>query len=159
MLRQGKSKCICVLVGSIDIRSLRGKPTKVRALGAALHPRRRTFFYLCSLLDGWNRFIVHREICETMTEADIETMTQRAREQYPDARPRIISDNGPQFIARDFKIQPALRDDSCENVAILSAKQREDRGLEPLAEIRVNSPRDTDVPGGRSAAGRDLRAT
>jgi len=95
-----------------------------------------------------------------MTEADIETMTQRAREQYPDpARPRIISDNGPQFIARDFKIQPALRDDSCENVAILSAKQREDRGLEPLAEIRVNSPRDTDVPGGRSAAGRDLRAT
>jgi transposase InsO family protein len=28
---------------------------------------------------------------------------QRAREKYPEARPRIISDNGPQFIARDFK--------------------------------------------------------
>jgi transposase InsO family protein len=28
---------------------------------------------------------------------------QRAREKYPDARPRIISDNGPQFIAKDFK--------------------------------------------------------
>src|SRR5437660_1645329 len=38
-----------------------------------------------------------------MTEADVETIIQRAREQFPQARPRIISDNGPQFIARDFK--------------------------------------------------------
>ena len=38
-----------------------------------------------------------------MTEADIEIILQRARELFPDARPRIISDNGPQFIARDFK--------------------------------------------------------
>ena len=28
---------------------------------------------------------------------------QVAKEKYPDARPRIISDNGPQFIAKDFK--------------------------------------------------------
>ena len=28
---------------------------------------------------------------------------QRAKEQYPEARPRVISDNGPQFIAKDFK--------------------------------------------------------
>jgi len=26
-----------------------------------------------------------------------------AKEKYPEARPRIISDNGPQFIAKDFK--------------------------------------------------------
>ena len=38
-----------------------------------------------------------------MTEADVETIIQRAREQFPDVRPRIISDNGPQFIAKDFK--------------------------------------------------------
>ena len=38
-----------------------------------------------------------------MTEADVETILQRAREKFPDARPRIISDNGPQFIAKDFK--------------------------------------------------------
>ena len=62
-----------------------------------------TFFYLCSLLDGCSRFIVHWEIRESMTEPEIETIIQRAREQYPDARPRIISDNGPQFIAKDFK--------------------------------------------------------
>ena len=33
----------------------------------------------------------------------METIIQRAREPYPDERPRIISDNGSQFIARDFK--------------------------------------------------------
>ena len=62
-----------------------------------------TFFYLCSLLDGCSRSIVHWEIRESMTEADVETILQRARERYPEARPRIISDNGPQFIAKDFK--------------------------------------------------------
>jgi transposase InsO family protein len=62
-----------------------------------------TFFYLCSLLDGYSRFLVHWEIRESMTEAEVETILQRARERFPDARPRIISDNGPQFIGRDFK--------------------------------------------------------
>jgi transposase InsO family protein len=62
-----------------------------------------TFYFLCSILDGCSRFIVHWEIREKMEEADVETIIQRAREAYPDARPRIISDNGPQFIAKDFK--------------------------------------------------------
>ena len=38
-----------------------------------------------------------------MTEAEVETIIQRARERFPGERPRIISDNGPQFIAKDFK--------------------------------------------------------
>jgi len=64
---------------------------------------RGTFYYLCSVLDGFSRYIVHWEIRESMKEADVEIVLQRAREKFPDARPRIISDNGPQFIARDFK--------------------------------------------------------
>ena len=62
-----------------------------------------TFYYLCSLLDGRSRATVHWEIREQMTEADVECILQKAREAFPDAKPRIISDNGPQFIARDFK--------------------------------------------------------
>jgi putative transposase len=62
-----------------------------------------TFFFLCSILDGSSRLIIHWEIRETMTEAEVEIIIQRARELYPGARPRIISDNGPQFIAKDFK--------------------------------------------------------
>ena len=38
-----------------------------------------------------------------MKEADIEMILERAKEKYPGAKPRIISDNGPQFIARDYK--------------------------------------------------------
>ncbi len=33
----------------------------------------------------------------------METIIQRARELYPGARPRIILDNGPQFVTSDFK--------------------------------------------------------
>jgi transposase InsO family protein len=62
-----------------------------------------TFYYLCSLLDGCSRSIVHWDLRESMTEAEVELIIQRARERFPEARPRIISDNGPQFIARDFK--------------------------------------------------------
>lgn len=62
-----------------------------------------TFYYLCAILDGCSRYLVHWELRESMTEADVEIVMQRAREKYPEARPRIISDNGPQFIARDFK--------------------------------------------------------
>src|ERR1700683_4231022 len=38
-----------------------------------------------------------------MREADVEVILERAKEKYPIFKPRIISDNGPQFIARDFK--------------------------------------------------------
>jgi len=62
-----------------------------------------TFYYLCSVLDGYSRYIVHWEIRETMKEVEIEVILQRARERFPEAHPRIISDNGPQFMAREFK--------------------------------------------------------
>jgi transposase InsO family protein len=62
-----------------------------------------TFYYLCSILDGASRAIVHWDIRESMTEADVECVLLRAREMHPDESPRVISDNGPQFIAKDFK--------------------------------------------------------
>jgi putative transposase len=62
-----------------------------------------TFYFLCSILDGYSRFIVHWEIREKMQEIDVQTILQRAREKFPGENPRIITDNGPQFIAKDFK--------------------------------------------------------
>ena len=62
-----------------------------------------TFYYLCSVLDGYSRFMVHWDLRESMTTAEVEIILQRAREKFPDTHPRVISDNGPQFIARDFK--------------------------------------------------------
>jgi putative transposase len=62
-----------------------------------------TFYFLCSVLDGCSRAIVHHEIRDKMQEADVQIILQRARECHPGVSPRIISDNGPQFIAKDFK--------------------------------------------------------
>jgi transposase InsO family protein len=62
-----------------------------------------TFYFLCSVLDGCSRYIVHYEIREKMEESDVEVILQRAHECHPGVTPRIISDNGPQFIAKDFK--------------------------------------------------------
>jgi putative transposase len=62
-----------------------------------------TFYSLTSVLDGCSRFIVHWELRESMTEQDVEVILQKALEEYPEEKPRVITDNGPQFIARDFK--------------------------------------------------------
>jgi len=63
-----------------------------------------TFYYLTSILDGYSRAILHWELREQMTTDDIEIITQRCKEFHPEAhKSRIISDNGPQFISKDFK--------------------------------------------------------
>jgi putative transposase len=62
-----------------------------------------TFYYLCSVLDGFSRVIVHSELGEKMKTSDVEMIIQRAKEKFPGISPRIISDNGPQFVANDFK--------------------------------------------------------
>ncbi len=33
----------------------------------------------------------------------VRRILERAKERYPGTKPRVISDNGPQFIAKDFK--------------------------------------------------------
>ena len=48
-------------------------------------------------------YLVHLEIRESMKEADAGIILQRSREKFPHAWPRIITDRGSQFIARDFK--------------------------------------------------------
>ena len=62
-----------------------------------------TFYDLCSVLDGASRANVHWDIREQMTEADIEQIIQKGKECHPGVTPRIITDNGPQFLAKDFK--------------------------------------------------------
>jgi len=61
-----------------------------------------TFHFLCAVLDGYSRAILAWEIAPTMTSADAQRVLQKAREAHPGAKPRIISDNGSQFTAREF---------------------------------------------------------
>jgi transposase InsO family protein len=93
----------------------RGQSSKGRGFQQPLRPHEHwhvdisyvnvcgTFYYLVSVLDGCSRYIVHWELRESMKEADVQIVLQRAREAFSGETPRIISDNGPQFIARDFK--------------------------------------------------------
>lgn len=62
-----------------------------------------TFYFMMSVIDGYSRSVVHWEIREKMKEIDVEAILQRAKELHPDVKPRIITDNGPQFISNDFK--------------------------------------------------------
>lgn len=62
-----------------------------------------TFYYFIGILDGCSRYMVHWDIRASMTEDDVALVIERAKEKFPGVTPRIISDNGPQFIAKDFK--------------------------------------------------------
>ena len=62
-----------------------------------------TFYYMFTIIDGYSRYIPHWEIHESMTEKRIELILEKAKEMFPGVTPRIISDNGPQFISKDFK--------------------------------------------------------
>jgi len=46
-----------------------------------LHQPVRHLHYLCSILDGFSRFLVHWDLRESMREADVEVILQRAKEE------------------------------------------------------------------------------
>jgi transposase InsO family protein len=63
-----------------------------------------TFLFLISVLDGYSRYVVHHEVRHTINEYDVQLTIQKAKDKFPFARPRIITDNGSQFIAKEFKM-------------------------------------------------------
>lgn len=62
-----------------------------------------TFLFFLSIMDGYSRFILHHELRTSMTEFDVEVVLQKALEKYPDAKPRLITDNGSQYLSKDFQ--------------------------------------------------------
>ena len=62
-----------------------------------------TFLFLVAIIDGYSRYVVHHELRASMEEKDVQLVVQRALERFPGHKPRIISDRGSQFIAKDFK--------------------------------------------------------
>ena len=49
--------------------------------------------YFCLKIENKQQQICFDVIREAMKESDVEIILQRAREKFPDAKPRIISDN------------------------------------------------------------------
>jgi len=61
------------------------------------------FYFLATVMDGYSRAILSWHLKPHMTQEDAQIVLQKAREKFPNQKPRIISDNGPQFVSRDFK--------------------------------------------------------
>ena len=62
------------------------------------------FYYFLAILDGYSRKILSWKLCENMAGINAEILVAQTKELYPEAKnPRIISDNGSQFISKDFE--------------------------------------------------------
>ncbi len=62
-----------------------------------------TFMFLITVLDGFSRYIVHHDLRTSMERWDVILVVQQAREKFPGVTPRVISDRGGPYIAREFK--------------------------------------------------------
>ena len=60
------------------------------------------FYYFISVMDGYSRKILSWDLCQSMEGIWAELAVTKATEKHPMARPRIITDNGSQFISKDF---------------------------------------------------------
>jgi transposase InsO family protein len=60
-------------------------------------------YYMITIIDGCSRFIVAWGLFATMEAGDVGIVQQRAREAFPQARPRHVTDNGRQFVGKEFK--------------------------------------------------------
>ncbi len=64
---------------------------------------RGIFYFLIMMLDGYSRFLLDWELMPDMLGSSVEAFVQRVREKYSNCSPKLITDNGCQFVSRDFK--------------------------------------------------------
>jgi putative transposase len=60
------------------------------------------WYFLVTVLDAYSRYVVHWELLATMTAADVRYVIQHAL-ATTGAHPQVVTDNGPQFTAAEFK--------------------------------------------------------
>lgn len=61
-----------------------------------------SWYFLVTVLDAYSRYVVHWELLTTMMASDVRLVIQQALE-LTGATPRIVTDNGSQFTAGEFK--------------------------------------------------------
>jgi putative transposase len=66
------------------------------------------WFYLSTVLDDFSRYIIAWKLCTTMSADDVTATLELALqasgldEAAPEQRPRLLSDNGPSYVASDL---------------------------------------------------------
>lgn len=61
------------------------------------------FYFLIMLLDGYSRYLLGWDLMTDMLGSSVENFIANLKEKYPHAKPKLIHDNGSQFISHDFK--------------------------------------------------------
>lgn len=64
------------------------------------------WYYLSTVLDDYSRFIVHWELCESMTSEDVQRTVESAMTKAAlgrQQRPKLLSDNGSCYVASELK--------------------------------------------------------
>jgi transposase InsO family protein len=86
------------------LRDFRFYPLRVLvATSLYFKTRSSTYYYFVSVMDGYSRKILSWGLSENMEGLTANLVLMKARELYPEAHPRIITDNGSQFIPKDFR--------------------------------------------------------
>lgn len=61
------------------------------------------FYFLIMVLDGYSRYLLDWELMTDMMGKSVENFIQKVKDKFPFAKPKLINDNGSQFISLDFK--------------------------------------------------------
>jgi len=74
------------------------------------------WYFLVTILDSYSRYIVHWELALSMRAQEIAEIIATALEQAPGKRPRIVRDNGSQFVTKEW--QEVMRHFELEEIPI-----------------------------------------
>jgi transposase InsO family protein len=74
-----------------------------------------TWYFLVTVLDAYSRYVVHWDLLTNMTAAEVRVVIQDALKKTG-ASPEVVTDNGSQFTAKDFK--SLVRDFELEHIRI-----------------------------------------
>ncbi|MCL0064130.1 DDE-type integrase/transposase/recombinase [Dehalococcoidia bacterium] len=61
------------------------------------------WYFLVTVLDSYSRYIVHWELALSMQAQEIAEIVAIALEKVPGKRPRIVRDNGSQFVTKEWR--------------------------------------------------------
>lgn len=105
---------------------------------------RNIHYYLILIIDGYSRYLLSWELMTDMMSLSVELFTLKTLEQYQDVRPKLIHDNGSQFISNDFK--NLLKNNNCIDIPTrikhpeTNGKAERMIGLVRQEALRPNSP-------------------
>ena len=61
------------------------------------------WYFLVTVLDSYSRYVVHWELALSMLASEVADIIAVALEKVPGKRPRIVRDNGSQFVSKEWR--------------------------------------------------------